>query len=170
MDGSAPLLDPAAAAWAALALAGALALWGAVSDLRAMRIPNALNAALALAFLPVGLAALPLDAVLWRLAAGLGVLVLGYGAFALGQVGGGDVKMLAAAALWVPPERAGPALMLLSLALLVGLAAVLLIRRLGPEGARWRGLDPRTRRYPMGLSIGAALLAHLLISLPGPAA
>ena len=167
MFDAAPALSPDQAAWAAWLLVAPLAVWAIVSDLRAMRIPNRLNALLALAFLPVGLAALPLDAVAWRLAAGAGVLALGYAAFALGQMGGGDVKMLAASALWIAPERSGEALMLLSLALLVGLAAVTLLRRAAPAGvAGWRGLDRRTARYPMGLSIGAALLAHLWLSLP----
>ncbi len=167
MIDAAPALSAAEAAWAAWLLAGPLAVWAMVSDLRAMRIPNRLNALLALAFLPVGLAALPLDAFAWRLAAGAGVLALGYAAFAFGQMGGGDVKMLAAGALWIAPERAGEALMLLSLALLVGLGAVTLVRRAASSGmAGWRGLDPGTARYPMGLSIGAALLAHLWLSLP----
>lgn len=161
-----PPLTPAAGAWAALAVAGPLAALAMAWDLRRMRIPNRLNAALLLGFLPVGFASLPPEDALWRLAAALVVLVLGLAVFVAGKMGGGDVKMLAAAAPWVAPSRAGEALMLLSLALIAGLALVLAIRRLTPRDTPWRGLRRAARRYPMGLSIGAALIAHLLLALP----
>jgi prepilin peptidase CpaA len=82
----------------------AYATW---TDLRARIIPNPLNAGIAL------------TAPLWWWASGLGVwpgaaiqiglgtvaLLLFMGAFALGAMGGGDVKLIAALGLWlVPPD------------------------------------------------------------------
>lgn len=163
-------LGPAGGAWLALALAGPLAALGGLWDLRRMRIPNWLNGALALLFLPVAALTLSPEAALWRLAVAAGVLAAGYALFAAGRMGGGDVKMLAAAALWVPPGQAGAAMFLLSVALLAGLALVLGARRLAPADTRWRGLSRHARRFPMGVSIGAALVAHLVLSLPVPSA
>jgi len=159
-------LGPVGAAWLALALAGPLAALGGLWDLRRMRIPNWLNAALALLFVPVAAATLPLEAALWRLGIATAVLLVGYALFAAGRMGGGDVKMLAAAALWIPPAQAGAAMFLLSVALLAGLVLVLAARRLTPSDTSWRGLRRHARRFPMGVSIAAALVAHLVLSLP----
>lgn len=163
----APLLADPAAAWAALALAGPLAAAAMVTDLRRMRIPNALNAVLALLFLPWAAACLPLHAAAWSLALGALTLAAGFALFATGRMGGGDVKMLAAGALWVGPSGGAQALLLLSAALLAGLALVhgaRLALAAGPGGPpAWRGLR-RGARFPMGVSIGAALIAHLLLT------
>jgi prepilin peptidase CpaA len=82
-------------------------LYATWTDIRARIIPNPLNAGIALA------------APLWWWASGLGLwpgaaiqiaiggvaLLLFMGAFALGMMGGGDVKLIAALGLWlVPPD------------------------------------------------------------------
>lgn len=160
-------LDPAVAAWAALALAGppiaACGLW----DLRRMRIPNWLNGVIAALFLPVGLALLPPEAVAWRYAAGFGVLALGFALFALGRMGGGDVKMLAACTPWVAPVHAPLVLQLLAVALIAGLALVMGARALlrGRETS-WRSLR-RGARFPMGVSIAAAMLVYFALRASG---
>lgn len=84
-------------------LAGLLVL-AAVEDVRTREIANWKNAAIAL-LAPVfwwssGLAPWPDMAV--QLALALGVFALFVGAFALGQMGGGDVKLIGALALWLP--------------------------------------------------------------------
>ena len=78
-------------AWLALA-----AGW----DFLRMRIPNLLTGAIALLFLAQG--ALDPFGTDWllHLAAGLGMLVVVLPLFALGWIGGGDAKLLAAVALW----------------------------------------------------------------------
>ncbi|MEO0679751.1 MAG: prepilin peptidase [Pseudomonadota bacterium] len=155
------MLSGATAAWIALVVAGPMALAAALWDLRRMRIPNALNIALAAGWLPLGLATLPLDAVGLRIAGALLVLVAGFAVFAIGKVGAGDVKMLAAGALWVPGGAAPAALLLLSAALLIGAAAVFAARRiLASPDHPWRGLRPQAK-FPMGVSIGGALIAFL---------
>ncbi len=70
-------------------------------DVATFRIPNFLNL-IFLALFPVAalLAPQPLDWP-WHLAAGGLVLAVGFVMFALNLFGGGDVKMLAVAALWM---------------------------------------------------------------------
>ena len=76
----------------------------ACTDIRSRTIPNALNAAVALLG-PVwwwanGLAPWPDVAI--QLALFAAVLAVFTGLFAIGAMGGGDVKLLAALALWLP--------------------------------------------------------------------
>ena len=90
-----------------LILLGALALLLVAAcwyDLKSRTIPNGLNIAIALLAIPfwwsVGLALWP-DAALQ-----LGIAILVFGlfaiAFAMGGMGGGDVKLIGALALWLP--------------------------------------------------------------------
>ena len=72
-------------------------------------IPNGLNAAIAsLAPLWWWAHGLPLwPDVAWQIGLAAVVFALFAGAFALGMMGGGDVKMIGALALWLPPWRLG---------------------------------------------------------------
>jgi prepilin peptidase CpaA len=108
----------------ACALGAAAAL-----DWRSRTIPNVLNGAIAAGALPFWWAT---GAHLWpdvplHLAVALGLFALFALAFQLGMMGGGDVKMLAAVALWLP---AGAVLQLLVIMSLAGglLTAAMLIR------------------------------------------
>jgi prepilin peptidase CpaA len=87
---------------AALAIA---LLFAAVTDLRSRTIANWLNAAIALGaplfWWATGLALWP-DVTL-QLGVAAGAFALLAALFALGAMGGGDVKLLTALALWVPP-------------------------------------------------------------------
>jgi prepilin peptidase CpaA len=76
--------------------------WAAFSDLTTMTIPNRLNIALAVAFVPVALLT-HLSLAGWGIHFGLGLagLALGMVFFALRFMGGGDAKLLAAASLWL---------------------------------------------------------------------
>lgn len=82
-------------------------LTAAFTDLRRRQIDNWLNAAIALTapafWWASGLALWP--GVAWQLGLGLVAFVLLAGLFALRVMGGGDVKLLAALALWVRPEH-----------------------------------------------------------------
>ena len=87
-----------------MALLAALMIAAAVSDLRSRTISNGLNAAMALLAIPFwfasGLAPWP-DAAL-QFGAAFAVFLAFVGLFALGAMGGGDVKMIGAVMLWVP--------------------------------------------------------------------
>ncbi len=110
-----------------LALALALA---AFRDWRSRTIPNWLNAFIALLAIPfwwsIGLSVWP-DAAI-QVAVAAAVFALFAAAFAMGAMGGGDVKMVAALALWLP---AGAVLKLLVIMSIAGgaLTVAMLIRQ-----------------------------------------
>lgn len=79
-----------------------LVVVAALTDLTSMRIPNWISAVLILAFFPAAFA-VGLSPIEVGLHFGVGVLVLvaGMAMFALRVIGGGDAKVMAAAALWL---------------------------------------------------------------------
>lgn len=135
-----------------LSLLAALLLTAAVTDIRERIISNRLNAAIAILAVPWWFA-LDLSGfdIAVQLGLAIGVLVLFGACFALGMMGGGDVKLLVALALWLPLTKL--MLMLQWMALGGGaLTAVMLlwyrVRRL-----------PGRPEIPYGVAIvGAALL------------
>lgn len=89
----------------ALAVILIVASW---QDLRTMRIANSLSVTAAAAFLPWALAGLALGkvtpaAIGMAVACAAAVFAIGTVAFALGAVGGGDVKLLSATTLFAGP-------------------------------------------------------------------
>lgn len=107
----------------------AMILLAAAWDLRKREIPNGLNAAIALLAIPFWLAT---DLGFWpdmAIRIGVALLVLGLFAiaFAIGAMGGGDVKMIAAVALWLPPQAVVVLLVIMSLAGGL-LTAIMLVR------------------------------------------
>lgn len=73
-----------------------------VSDMLSMTIANRVSILLAATFAAVApLAGLGWDAYAMHMAAGLVVLTVTFGLFALGVIGGGDAKLMAATALWL---------------------------------------------------------------------
>jgi len=110
-------------------LAAALAL-AALRDWRSRTIPNWLNAFIALLAIPfwwsIGLSLWP-DAAM-QVGVAAAVFALFAAAFAMGAMGGGDVKMVAALALWLP---AGAVLKLLVIMSIAGgaLTVAMLIRQ-----------------------------------------
>ncbi|HEV2748832.1 MAG TPA: prepilin peptidase [Allosphingosinicella sp.] len=113
-------------------LAAALVV-AATGDLRSRRIPNWLNAAIALLAIPfwwfAGLTLWPEVGLQIGIAAG--VFLLFALAFQLGAMGGGDVKLVSALALWLPPLAVLKLLVIMSLAGGVLTLAMLVRHRLG---------------------------------------
>jgi prepilin peptidase CpaA len=137
-----------------LALAASLVV-AAVIDVRTFTISNRLNLAVALSapvyWLSVHLSPWPGMAV--QLAAGALVFVLLAGAFYAGMMGGGDVKLAAALALWFPPLLTVRFLVLMSIAggvLTLGILA-------------WHRVKRREGRpeIPYGVAIAFGALAIL---------
>jgi prepilin peptidase CpaA len=85
-------------------LLAALLLRASITDWRARDIANGLTLTIALLaplfWWATGLSLWPDMG--WQLAYGLGVFLIGCGLFAIGAMGGGDVKLLAGLALWLP--------------------------------------------------------------------
>jgi len=144
----------------AMAFAGAM-------DLLAFRIPNFVSASLAAGFV---LAALILDTG-WstffiHLVAGLAILIVGFAMFVRGWLGGGDAKLMSAAALWLGFENL-PSFLLWTALLGGGLAIILLsYRRILPPPwllrQHWalRLHDPK-EGIPYGIALaGAALIVY----------
>jgi prepilin peptidase CpaA len=147
---------------AAFAVATPLMLLTIYFDLKQMRIPNKLTLTVVAAFLLVGGVFLEPTELAFRVLAGLLVLTIGFILYNFGRIGGGDIKMLAAIAPFVPVTDAPVVMMLLSALLLIGLGGILIARRLVPAtvAANWKALD-RKSSYPMGLSIAAAMIVYL---------
>src|SRR5215468_2899270 len=79
----------------------ALMAFAAANDLFTMTISNRVSLALASCFLVLApLTGMGLSEILLHIGAGAAVLVVAFGCFAMGWVGGGDAKIAAAAALW----------------------------------------------------------------------
>ncbi len=101
-----------------LIVLGALLVVAAVIDVRTFTISNRLNASVALLaplyWLSIALPLWPDVAI--QLALGLGVFILLAAAFWAGMMGGGDVKLAAALALWFSPVTTLKFLVLMSLA------------------------------------------------------
>lgn len=119
---------------------GALLAAAAVTDIRARIISNRLNLIIALLaplyWLACGIPAWP-DMVI-QVALGIGVFSIFALLFALGMMGGGDVKLLGAVALWFPWQALVP--MILIMAVVGGVVTLVTVvhhrvtRRLGqPE-------------------------------------
>jgi len=146
----------------------ALVLTAAVSDAATFRIPNWIPLTL-LAVFPVAALAggMPLPTMGLHAAVGVGMLVVGVFMFAMRWMGGGDAKLLAAAALWLG-WSALPTFVLVTAIAGGGLSVGLLMLRsaqfrpLVDMGPRWftRLAEPGGD-IPYGLAICAGALAAL---------
>ncbi|WP_294324096.1 prepilin peptidase [uncultured Sphingomonas sp.] len=134
--------------WLALALLLLLVMAG-IEDARTREIANWKNAAIALLALPWwwanGLSGIDMA---WQLGVALIVFALFFAAFVAGQMGGGDVKMIAALALWLPPGAVLSMLMVMSL---LGGALTLLFL-----ADRWRRRAAQVAEIPYGIAIAIA--------------
>lgn len=127
----------------------------AVIDVRTFTISNRLNLAVAL-LAPVywaSVALAPWPGIAVQLAAGATVFALLAAAFYAGMMGGGDVKLAAALALWFPPLGTVKFLVLMSLA-----GGVLTLIVLAWHRARKREGRPE---IPYGVAIAFGGLAIL---------
>jgi len=142
-----------------LLLIAPLLVWGAWSDLRRMRIPNAVSLVALVVFGVTILVAPPEDLVA-RIAVASAVFAAGFVTYLFGLFGGGDVKMLSALILFVPAPTLVLFAYVFSAAMLVGMGIVLGLRRV-PAAHRlgWKSISGSTG-FPMGLSIAMAGLAH----------
>lgn len=141
-----------------------------VRDVMHYVIPNTLNAAI-LGLYPFAAYLLGLPWPMALLAAAL-VLLVGLGIFALGLMGGGDVKLLVVLTLWTGWTLATPYFLILTV-MLGGLlvVAVLIMRFLLPPLYKKRNL-PRllTKKEPVPYGIAIALAFLLMLwggDIPG---
>ena len=121
-----------------VAILAAMLLVAATGDLRARIIPNWLNAAIALLAIPFWwLSGLPFwPEVVAQIAIAAGVFAVFAIAFRIGAMGGGDVKLIGALALWLPWPAVLMLLVIMSLAGGVLTVAMLVRHRLAKAGGR----------------------------------
>jgi len=104
--------------WSLIAFLAAGLAVAVVTDWRRREIPDWLNIAIALGAIPFWAVS---GVHLWpdvpiQVALAAGVFALFAGAFAIGQMGGGDVKLLGALALWLPWHALIQLLVIMSIA------------------------------------------------------
>jgi len=137
-------------------------LWcAAVSDVRRLRIPNALPALLALCSVALAFPSSPAEALsrTWSL---LAVTVVAGALWVRGLLGGGDLKLLMACALWVPFPTLPTFAAALGLASGVQGVGALLLARMG-TGSRSPGSAGLPQRVPYAVTIAAAGLCWSLL-------
>ena len=136
----------------ALGVSAAAVIWSAVSDVRAYVIPNSASLLIAGAYLVVAIFT-PYSHLGGGLIAGAGSLALGLGLFAFGWMGGGDVKLFSALALWCGPTGL-PAFLIITALAGAALALVMLspLRRLAPHPSP-EAAATAARPMPYGVAI-----------------
>lgn len=139
-----------------------LVVSAAIEDIRTREIANWKNAAIALLAPPfwwaIGLNPWP-DIAAQLLLASVVLVLFGF-AFARGWMGGGDVKMIVALALWMPAGQFLSLLIVMSLAGGLLTAVMLLVRA-------WR-LRSSADAPPLEVPYGVAIAAAALMSLREP--
>ncbi|MFP4125910.1 MAG: prepilin peptidase [Alphaproteobacteria bacterium] len=134
------------------ALAGVILAAAALWDVCARLIPNALPLALA----ATGLAHLALaGGLLPALAVAGGFFAVGLVTFALGVMGGGDAKLLAAVGLWVPPAALSDFFTVMALTGAVLALAVVTRRRLLAAVSGAALAEPASVPYGAAIAAGA---------------
>lgn len=142
--------------------------YAASSDLVSMTISNRLCLALLVGFvLCAALLGLSAAQIGWHLAAGGLVLLVAFGFFAMGWIGGGDAKLAAATALWFGFDRL---MDYVALAGIFGGALTILIlmirsKPLPLPAANW-GWAQRLHAANEGVPYGIALAFAALFVLP----
>jgi prepilin peptidase CpaA len=130
-------------------------------------IPNSLNMAIFMLYLPA-IYFLKLDAVSGLMAAGV-ILLVGLGIFALGLMGGGDIKLLTALGLWFGFSET-LAIFLILTTLLGGVLSLLALLARAIIGRVWLKYAPETtlprvltkgQPVPYGIAIATAFLLLL---------
>ncbi len=133
-----------------MVLLGVLMIAAAISDLRSRTISNELNAAIALLAIPFwiasGLAAWP-DVPI-QFGAAFAVFLVFAGLFAIGAMGGGDVKMIGAVMLWIPLPLFMPTLTVMAVGGGILSAIMLIYMKLRPS--------EKAAEVPYGVAIAAA--------------
>ena len=148
------------AATVVMAILMGLAGW---FDLKALRIPNWCVLAVVGLYIVTGLWGLPLDIFAWRLLHGVIVLIVGFGLYSIsgGNVGGGDIKLIAALTPFIAGKDVGFVLVVFAFLSFAGLLIHRLVRGLlRDRKTGWAALDQK-RFFPAGLLLGGTIMIYL---------
>lgn len=146
-----------------------LMILAGTGDVLSRQIPNRLVLLIAVCFFPLAWAhGMPPSAMLMHAGAGLAVLVAGFALFSFGFLGGGDAKLLGAAAIWF--GFAGlPQFLLMTVFAggLLGLAVLAWsVVAFQAEIDQWR-FSRRLLVLRPSVPYGFAIAAGALLSIPG---
>lgn len=140
-------------------------IYAGISDALSLTIPNKVSMALIVGFiLLVPFSGLSLADIGGHVLVGFLILLVGFVLFAIGGIGGGDVKLLAASGLWLGPEHVFGFLTLV--AILGGILSLICLKLRGTPlpsylaGQRWLvNLQVGDTAVPYGIAIGIAGLS-----------
>ena len=138
--------------------------WVCWSDLKTMKIPNKSVMLLVAVWVVVGLAVFPFEAWAWRWLNLVVVLAIGFVLNAIANVGAGDAKFAAAAALFIASVHLNLVLPLFAAFLLGAFAAhrilraIPAVRALTPDWVSWKRKD-----FPMGLALVGTFVAYMVL-------
>lgn len=135
-------------------VAGAVLVLAAVMDLKSGRIPNWVSLVMLVTFGVTAAMLLSWDVVLWQVGFAVVVFGVGLGLYALTGAGAGAVKLMAAAALFLPMERGFALFGILLVAMFcMGFAVNMLRRVAGSEDSTWAVL--KSPVMPLSLPVCA---------------
>ena len=150
----------------ALSAFAGLLVFAACSDVATMKIPNWVSVAMATFFVPAAYGlGMSLADIGLHLAFGAAILAVGFALFQFNVLGGGDAKLIAAAAVWTGAAAFGPFALWTALAG-GAIAAALLITRMRVKPAETRpAFVNRLLRPKGGVPYGVAIMAGGLAAL-----
>jgi len=127
----------------------------ALTDMSSLRIPNPVVLALAASYPLAAFALGHAGDILWHAIAGGAVFAAGAALFASRTLGGGDVKLLAAAALWIGPG--GVPIFLSLTAVLGGVFALFVLAKIRLRGSAQAPIPYGVPIMLAGLAMAPAL-------------
>ena len=150
------MLESAVAIHALLVITAATLFYAALTDLREYRIPNQLTFVLVGLFLVHTILSGRWLSIYWNLGAALGVFLVALYFYSKRMMGGGDVKILTVAFLWVGIDCALP----LSILMLVFVIIHTTVGKLG-----WINVErvDGQMRIPFAPSVAAALIGTFML-------
>ena len=156
-----------ALAWILLGLFWLLLAAAAISDLRSLRISNAISLA-TLAAAIVLLVFVRETGPWWQHLASFAImLAIGFGLFSVGWIGGGDAKLAAAAAVLFDLRELAFDVLATTLAGALLTLMLMFLRRLElGVNSSWKGLAKgRSIPYGVAIAIGAAIVSAQAVGL-----
>lgn len=159
---------PPIAALIALPFVLLICIWVAWSDMKFMKIPNKAVVALFFVYLVAGgvwmlFGLVPWQEVLWGLALGAIVLVIGFTVTALGMVGAGDSKFAAAMAPFFIGTQITFVLALFAACLLGAFFTHRIIKWTPPLRRKLGDWESWSRNdFPMGLALTGTIILYLV--------
>jgi prepilin peptidase CpaA len=154
-----------------LTVLGSLLALACATDVVGRRVPNALTAALAATGLVFHLALGGVRGAVGAAAAGVAVFALLFLAWKSGKLGGGDLKLLAAAAVWAGPARSVALVLFTGAAGLPVALVTLALHRMGRRRLAHAGAEggqeasPRPT-VPMAVAIALGTVAAMSWRFP----